>query len=93
MISSNTANDTENLDEEDKDKICKAALGLTMQEAENAFALAMVNDGKLSKEDIDIILGEKMQVIRKTGMLEYVLSDLSIDDIGGLDNLKKWLFN
>ena len=62
-----------------------------MQEAENAFALAMVNDGKLDAGDINIILEEKMQVIRKTGMLEYVQSDLGIDDIGGLDNLKKWL--
>lgn len=91
MISVNKKLNTETLDEEDKEKLCKAALGLTMQEAENAFALAMVNDGKLDKNDIDIILEEKMQVIRKTGMLEYVQSDLGIDDIGGLDNLKKWL--
>ena len=62
-----------------------------MQEAENAFALAMVQDGQLNKDDIDVILEEKMQVIRKTGMLEYVQSDLGIDDVGGLDNLKKWL--
>lgn len=91
MISTNKAINTESLTEEDKDKLCKGALGLTMQEAENAFALAMVNDGKLSKEDLSIILDEKMQVIRKTGMLEYVQSDLGIQDIGGLDNLKKWL--
>ena len=91
MISSNKAINTSELPEEDKDKLCKAALGLTMQEAENAFALAMVQDGKLSKDDLDVILGEKMQVIRKTGMLEYVQSDLGIEDIGGLDNLKKWL--
>lgn len=91
MISTNKRIDTTKLSEEDKDKLCKAALGLTMQEAENAFALAMVNDGKLDKNDISIILEEKMQVIRKTGMLEYVQSDLGIDDIGGLDNLKKWL--
>ena len=91
MISVNKGVDTTDLTEEQIDKLCKAALGLTMQEAENAFALAMVNDGKLTFEDIDIILEEKMQVIRKTGMLEYVQSDLSIEDIGGLDNLKKWL--
>lgn len=91
MISSNKAINTSNLTEEDKDKLCKAALGLTMQEAENAFALAMVQDGQLNKDDIDVILEEKMQVIRKTGMLEYVQSDLGIDDVGGLDNLKKWL--
>lgn len=91
MIATNKRINTENLTEEGKEKLCKAALGLTMQEAENAFALAMVNDGKLDVDDINIILGEKMQVIRKTGMLEYVQSDLGIKDIGGLDNLKKWL--
>ena len=91
MISVNKRIDINELTEEDKDKLCKAALGLTMQEAENAFALAMVQDGKLNKNDIGIILEEKMQVIRKTGMLEYIQTNLGIDDIGGLDNLKKWL--
>ncbi|MBO7672258.1 AAA family ATPase [bacterium] len=91
MITTNKSINTSTLTEDDKDKLCKAALGLTMQEAENAFALAMVNDGKLERADLGTILDEKMQVIRKTGMLEYVQSDLGIDDIGGLDNLKKWL--
>ena len=91
MIGSNKKVDTTALSEEDKERLCKAALGLTMKEAENAFALAMVNDGKLNKDDISVILEEKMQVIRKTGMLEYIQSDLGISDIGGLDNLKKWL--
>ncbi len=91
MMALNTKIDTSSLSEEDKDRLCKAAQGLTMQEAENAFALAMVNDGKLTSDDINVILEEKMQVIRKTGMLEYVQTDLGIDDIGGLDNLKKWL--
>ena len=91
MIATNKRIDTTGLSDEDKDRLCKAALGLTMQEAENAFALAMVNNGKLDKADINVILEEKMQVIRKTGMLEYIQSDLGIDDIGGLDNLKRWL--
>ena len=91
MLSVNRRIDTDELTDEDKEKLCKAALGLTMQEAENAFALAMVQDGTLNKSDIQIILEEKMQVIRKTGLLEYVQSDMGINDIGGLDNLKKWL--
>ena len=91
LISANKRIKIDTLSEEEKDKLCKAALGLTMQEAENAFALAMVQDGMLNKDDIQVILEEKMQVIRKTGLLEYVQSDLGIDDIGGLDNLKKWL--
>ena len=91
LISANKRIKIDTLSEEEKDKLCKAALGLTMQEAENAFALAMVQDGMLNKDDIQVILEEKMQVIRKTGLLEYVQSDLGINDIGGLDNLKKWL--
>ena len=79
------------LQEEEKDKLCKAALGLTLQEAESAFALAMVNDGKINTKDLNTILEEKVQVIKKTGILEFIRSEYSIKDIGGLDNLKKWL--
>ena len=79
------------LSEEDKEKISKAALGLTLQEAENAFARAMVEDGQMRLDDIKVILEEKNQVIRKTGILEFIKSDLNLDDIGGLENLKKWL--
>ncbi|MDR1565438.1 MAG: AAA family ATPase [Oscillospiraceae bacterium] len=90
MLTANTAvvND---LAEEDKEKLSKAVLGLTLQEAENAFARAMVEDGRISLGDISILFEEKNQVIRKTGILEFVRSDLKLDDIGGLENLKRWL--
>lgn len=91
MITQNNQIDTADLDEEGKERLCKAALGLTLQEAENAFALAMVNDGKIDGKDLSIILSEKMQVIRKTGILEFINTDISISDIGGLENLKNWL--
>lgn len=91
MISQNKKVKADSLSEQDKEKLCKAALGLTLQEAENAFALSMVNDGKIDIADLKIIMEEKMQVIKKTGILEFVKSDLSIDDIGGLENLKNWL--
>lgn len=79
------------LDEIEKEKLCKAALGLTLQEAENAFARAMVDDGKLNIDDLDIILEEKCQVIKKTGILEFINTNTNINDVGGLENLKKWL--
>ena len=90
MLNQNTGVEIK-LDEEEKVKLCKAALGLTLQEAESAFALAMVNDGKIDITDLPIILEEKVQVIKKTGILEFIKSDYSISDIGGLDNLKSWL--
>ncbi len=91
MITQNSQIDTSDLDEEGKEKLCKAAMGLTLQEAENAFALAMVNDGKVDVSDLDIILSEKMQVIKKTGILEFINTDIKISDVGGLENLKNWL--
>ncbi len=71
--------------------LARSALGLTMQEAENAFARAIVSLKGMDISAISIIHEEKNQVVKKTGVLEFVKSDLNIDDIGGLDNLKNWL--
>lgn len=91
MVSQNKQIDTSELTPDGKERLCKAALGLTLQEAENAFALAMVNDGKIDGKDLNVILAEKMQVIKKTGILEFINTDIKISDIGGLENLKSWL--
>ncbi len=91
MVIQNKNVKSSSLNDEDKDKLCKAALGLTLQEAESAFALAMVNDGEISIKDLPIILEEKVQVIKKIGILEFIKSNYSINDIGGLENLKTWL--
>ena len=80
-----------NLTAEDKERLAKAALGLTLQEAENAFAKAIVRDNTLSAQTLDAILEEKSQAIRRSGVLEYVRSDIRVDQVGGLENLKNWL--
>lgn len=80
-----------NLNEEEKEMLAKAATGLTLSEAENAFARAMVEDGRLNVHDVEVILEEKEQIIKKTGILEFVRSDLKMEDVGGLENLKRWL--
>lgn len=80
-----------NLEEDEKERLAKAALGLTIQEAENAFARSMVDNGQLDISDVKIILDEKSQIIKKTEILEFIEPNLSIDDVGGLENLKNWL--
>lgn len=80
-----------NLSPDEKERLAKAALGLTLQEAENAFARAMVQDGRLDISDLEVILEEKRQIIKKTEILEFVKSDLRMEDVGGLENLKRWL--
>lgn len=93
MIELNKYNEKIKIDinDDEKNKLCRAALGLTYQEAENAFARAIVHGGSLSIDDLAIINEEKCQVIRKTEILEFIKTDVRISDIGGLDNLKKWL--
>lgn len=72
-------------------RLCEAACGLTLNEAENAFALSMVNDGVLNINDISTIAEEKKQIIHRNGLLEFSMPKLKMEDIGGLENLKKWL--
>lgn len=74
-----------------EEKVIKAALGLTMNEAENVFAKAVVMNNHLGEEDIDVILTEKEQIIRKTGILEYYHATEKFNQVGGLDHLKNWL--
>ena len=90
MIEANLGEDCKLTDEE-KNIFAKTAQGLTLQEAENAFARAMVERKHLTIDELDIIMDEKCQVIKKTGILEFIKSDLKIDDVGGLENLKHWL--
>jgi len=79
------------LEPEDRARLIKAALGLTLEEAENAFARAMVEDGTLGPTDIPAVLEEKRQVIRKSGLLEYFSTNEAIENVGGMDVLKGWL--
>jgi SpoVK/Ycf46/Vps4 family AAA+-type ATPase len=74
-----------------KEKLVDAALGLTLNEAENAFARAIVYDNVLDGKDIQIVLEEKKQVIKKSGILDYFHTEETIENVGGLDNLKDWL--
>jgi hypothetical protein len=65
-----------------------AARGMTTTEAENAYALSIVESGVL---DPAVIAREKAQAVKKNGLLELIEATESLDAIGGLDVLKDWL--
>lgn len=71
--------------------LTNAALGLTHAEIENCLARALVEDKRLDMNDVKGIVNEKKQIIRKSGILEYVENKLSLADVGGLTVLKRWL--
>jgi len=67
----------------------KASKGLTLDEAENAFALSLVESKKFSKT---IIENEKLNAVRKSGLLELYRS-VPIEELGGLKPLKRYILN
>jgi SpoVK/Ycf46/Vps4 family AAA+-type ATPase len=74
------------------DALGRASIGLSKSEIENCLAKSLVKHKRISAQDIDFILEEKKQNIRKAGILEYVATEhMDVSEIGGLDNLKKWL--
>lgn len=79
------------LDAEGRERLLSAARGLTLKEAENVFAKTLVLDGRLTGSDVDVVFGEKQQIIRKSGLLEYYETQADLGSVAGLDNLKEWL--
>lgn len=82
---------TRRITTESREKLLKAALGLTKDEAEKVYRKAYVKAGRLTEEEVEIVLSEKQQLIRRNGILEYIEEDETINSIGGLEELKKWL--
>jgi len=74
-----------------REQLLKAALGLTLTEAENVFAKILVNDGRLDEDDIPHVFAEKRQILRKSGLLEYYETQEQFAHVGGMSNLKDWL--
>ncbi|MCX8038889.1 MAG: AAA family ATPase [Candidatus Sumerlaeia bacterium] len=74
-----------------EEKLLEAAIGLTLQEAENVFAKTLVLTQRLTETEAPLIYSEKKQIIRKSGLLEYVDSTEQIEGVGGLRRLKAWL--
>ncbi|WP_289138709.1 AAA family ATPase [uncultured Brevibacillus sp.] len=72
--------------------LARAAVGLSQSEVENCLAKALVKNRGISEDDVSTILEEKKQIVRKSGILEYISTESqSLDQIGGLENLKRWL--
>ncbi len=79
------------LSNEGREKLLKASLGLTQDEAEKVYRKAHVKRGKITEAEVDIVLSEKKQLIRRNGILEFIEEDETIDAVGGLEELKGWL--
>ncbi len=73
-------------------RFVKAAEGLTEREIKRALSRVANGDGGFSEADLQSILESKEQTIRRTKFLELYTNPPSSSDVGGLGNLKQWLF-
>lgn len=73
------------------EKVIQATLGLTQKEAENVYAKALLKGRDFTHDDLPDIISEKQQLIRKSGILDFIPFSTEMKDVGGLDGLKQWL--
>lgn len=80
-----------NVEQDTINDIALSFKGLNEFQIKQILNLAYQDGGCIDKEDKLLILREKEQFIKKAGMLEIVNFSETINDIGGLENLKEWL--
>lgn len=71
-----------------REGLIEAARGMTVLEAENAYSLSFQNHRRF---DIESVSAEKMQILKKSGLIEIVPAPNDLSRVGGHDVLKDWL--
>lgn len=75
---------------EGKEAIVRSLQGLTAFEAKNALNAATIQIGKLCDQVIPLIIATKKKIIRSSEALEFIEPQGGLEQVGGLDLLKKY---
>ena len=76
---------------EETQRLLQNLRGLTLLEAEKVLTKAIIEDGKLSPDDIRKVVEAKKQLIEREGLLEYYPVEESLAEVADLATLKDWL--
>lgn len=76
---------------EDLESLLRALGGLTLKQARQTLAYCILEDGRLSREDIARIVEKKGELIREQGLLEYYPARSNAYELGGFAGLRRWL--
>ena len=79
-----------NISDEEQEKIASCLTGLTKRECMRAVMHSMASheDKKVRAEDLH---EEKRQIVKKSGSLEFIVPQHTLEDMGGCDNFKTWV--
>jgi SpoVK/Ycf46/Vps4 family AAA+-type ATPase len=72
-------------------QLARSLQGLTLDEARYALRRALAASPVLGAESQKAVLEEKRLLINRGGVIEYISDAGNMGEIGGLENLKKWL--
>jgi hypothetical protein len=79
------------LTREDAQRLVSALSGLTLNQARQVIAQAIVDDGSLSASDIQTVIRCKGEMIERGGVLEFFPLEDNRFELGGFARLKAWL--
>ncbi|MBI4635801.1 MAG: AAA family ATPase [Candidatus Rokubacteria bacterium] len=79
------------LSDAELDQFVERMRGLTAFEAERALTKAMLKGSALTREDFELIVEIKRELLGKEGVLEYVAPEENLAQVGGFATLKAWL--
>lgn len=72
-------------------QLARALQGLTLDESRHAVRRALAVEKKFDHTAVPILLEEKKLLVNRTGLVEYVADATQLENVGGLEFLKKWL--
>lgn len=66
--------------------------GMSCFEIDRTLDMALSKNGTLGRDDMNMILGQKEQMVKKSGLLELIkTASMDMDSIGGMDALKEYI--
>jgi ATP-dependent 26S proteasome regulatory subunit len=81
----------ETIDDKALNGLTLAFRGLSEHEITQLLYRGFQQDGSVGSEDVELVLEEKKQIIKKSGILDMVSTTEQLDNVGGLAHLKTWL--
>ena len=74
------------------ENLIKSCQGLSLERIRRVLAKIIASQRQINDDSVQLILEEKRQIISQTQILEFWSPITTIDDLGGLETLKNWLF-
>lgn len=73
------------------DALIRNLSGLTLRDAQRLIRNAIYDDGAITQEDLPKVMEAKYRLLNSDGVLTFEYDTAGFGDVGGLNNLKKWL--